>query len=185
MRNSQGVWRRLSRGEQRAKEKGGGREESKFHIWAAFSYWKWLKEKKWYEPFFSQHLSSFSTSSQVFGVGEQWGCPFCWCGACPAAAQTLEEVGASEGWVTPSMLLNLDVLGGVGGKDTVLIWIHVFFIGRARLRHCAVVGFEFFFPSSFYTCGRTVQLWLNVSPMSHILSDSSVMKVLPEILFGL
>ena len=38
MRNSQGVWRRLSQGEQRAKEKGGGREESKFHIWAAFSY---------------------------------------------------------------------------------------------------------------------------------------------------
>lgn len=34
----------------------------------------------------------------------------------------LEEVGASEGWVTPcSMLLSLDVLGGVGGKDTVLI----------------------------------------------------------------
>ena len=38
MGNSQGVWRRLSWGECRAKEKGGGREESKFQIWAAFSY---------------------------------------------------------------------------------------------------------------------------------------------------
>ena len=56
MGNSQGVWRRLSWGEWRAKEKGGGREESKFQIWAAFSYWKWLKEKK-------NEMSRFSPST--------------------------------------------------------------------------------------------------------------------------
>lgn len=45
-----------------------------------------------------------------------------------------------------SRLLTLGILGGVGGINAALIWVHVFFIGRASLRHCAIVGFEVFFP---------------------------------------
>lgn len=98
-----------------------------------------------------------------------------------------EEVGAGGGGLAPcSMFLSLDVLSRVGGIDTVLIWIHVFF-GESNTETSCSCGFWIFFsPSSFYTCGRTVQRWLNsCSPVSHILSDSSVWRCCLEYCFWL
>lgn len=60
---------------------------------------------------------------------------------CPA----LRRWGAGGGgFALCSRLLTLGALGGVGGRDAASVGIHVFFIGRARLGHCAIVAFQCF-----------------------------------------